>query len=68
MSSIRYRGIDIRLSEVENRFSPSSTKEYQVVNSKGLVFVAESEFGYSFANNGVDALAGALRMIDRKLQ
>lgn len=63
-----YRGVEIKLSEVDTFVRKNEDGSDGVfTNGDGLVFVAQSKFGESIANNGPDALAGAKKMIDFKL-
>lgn len=76
---MEYRGYEIELSEATDfrvkvtvaanlvdGFSAGAS-DYSVSNDNGLVFLAKSNLGRSFANTAAEALRGAKQQIDEAL-
>lgn len=76
---MEYRGYEIELSEATNfRVKVTATanlvdgsnagaSDYSVSSDDGLVFLARSNLGRSFANTADEALRGAKQQIDEAL-
>lgn len=68
-NAIEYRGFHIFLSETAQGVQVSNTpgSDFTVSRKDGIVYLASSSLGSSFAMNGSDALLGAQKLIDQAL-
>jgi hypothetical protein len=59
-SKFNYKGVDIQVFETQNHLGP----EYEVTNNGKFFYLAQSQYGNSFATDPQVALQGAQKQID----